>query len=177
MRLLWEQTDDKLKTAFVHIRVQSKSTLCNCLNVRELFARNRCYIWNLNECNVTRIHKHLVREPTLNHLPSLASLVQWSLSVHLRTKSLRVLFLLQWPKFQILNLFLARSSLTFRQLQHVDALQMGVWNDKTHSILAKVCRIVWLFVYKLSGLGFESWVLRLLCFEIYFCYVYGNTNT
>ena len=50
---------------------QSKSTLYVCLNVKELFARNRRDICSLSDCNGTRIHNHLVRKRTLNHLANL----------------------------------------------------------------------------------------------------------
>ena len=39
---------------------QSESTLYSCLNVKELLARNRCYIWNLSDCNETWTHNHLI---------------------------------------------------------------------------------------------------------------------
>ena len=39
---------------------QSESTLYSYLNVKELLARNRHDIWSPNDCNGTRIHKHLV---------------------------------------------------------------------------------------------------------------------
>ena len=38
----------------------------SCLNVKELFARDRRDIWKLNDCN--GIHNHLVRKQTLNNL-------------------------------------------------------------------------------------------------------------
>ena len=47
---------------------QSDSTLYSCLNVKELLARSRREIWNVSDCNWTRIHSHLVRKRTLNHL-------------------------------------------------------------------------------------------------------------
>ena len=40
---------------------QSESTLYNCLNVKELLARNRREIWSLKDCNRIRTHDHLVR--------------------------------------------------------------------------------------------------------------------
>ena len=42
------------------------------LNVKELFARSMRPIWGLSDSNETRIHNHLVRKPTLNHLAKLA---------------------------------------------------------------------------------------------------------
>ena len=43
-----------------------------CLNVKELLARSRRYIWSLSEFNGIRTHNHLVRKRTLNHLAKLA---------------------------------------------------------------------------------------------------------
>ena len=55
----------------------SKSTLCSCLNVKKLLARNRQHI---------RTHNRLFREITLNHL---AKLAKW-LTVGLQIKWLLV---------------------------------------------------------------------------------------
>ena len=53
----------------------SESTLYNCLNVKELIAWNRCYIWNLSECNGAGTHNHLVRKQRLNYLAKLTKLI------------------------------------------------------------------------------------------------------
>ena len=53
---------------------QIKSTICSCLNVKKLLARNRREIWSLSDCNGTRTHNHLVLKRTLNHL---AKLPKW----------------------------------------------------------------------------------------------------
>ena len=39
---------------------QSESTLCSCLNVKELLAQNRHKFWNLSDCNGTWTHNHLI---------------------------------------------------------------------------------------------------------------------
>ena len=39
---------------------QSESTLCSCLNVKELLARSRPKIWSLSDCNWTWTQNHLV---------------------------------------------------------------------------------------------------------------------
>ena len=62
---------------------QSKSTLYNCLNVKELFARNRCNICSLSDCNETRTHNHLVRKRTLKHLAKLTKLLGRVVSTYL----------------------------------------------------------------------------------------------
>ena len=72
-------------------------------------------LWN---CNGTRTHNHLVCKHTLNHS---AKLAKW-LNDRLQTKWLWVRVPLQSLNFQILRLFRARSSLTFRQLQSTDSL-------------------------------------------------------
>ena len=65
-----------------------------------------------NSNGIQTPHNHLVRKRTLNHLAKLDK----SLSVRLRTKWLWVRSSLLSLKLQIWRLFLARSSLTFRQL-------------------------------------------------------------
>ena len=40
----------------------SESTLCSCLNVKELLAWNSREIWSLSDCNGIRTHNHLVRK-------------------------------------------------------------------------------------------------------------------
>ena len=51
---------------------QSEFTLCSCLDVKELLARNRRDIWSLSDYNRTRTHSHLVRKRTLNYSAKLA---------------------------------------------------------------------------------------------------------
>ena len=48
---------------------QSESSLCTCLNVKEVLAWNRHDIWSLSDCNGIRTHNHLVRKRTLNIQP------------------------------------------------------------------------------------------------------------
>ena len=74
---------------------QSKSTLCSCLNVKELIAWNRREIWSLSDCNKIRTHNQLVRKRTLNHLAKPVK----SLSVRLRTKWL-------WVQISLVSLWL-----------------------------------------------------------------------
>ena len=66
--------------------IQSESTLCSCLNVKELLARSRREISRLSDCNWTRTQNHLVvLKRRLNRWAKLVSLAKW-LSVRLRTK-------------------------------------------------------------------------------------------
>ena len=62
---------------------QSESTLCSCLNVKELLARSRPETWNLSVCNGTRTHNHSVRKRTLNHLAKLAKWLSCVVSTYL----------------------------------------------------------------------------------------------
>ena len=83
--------DTLLTLCYYHVTYlfQSESTLCSCLNVKELPAWNKHDIWSLSGSNVIRSHNHLVRERIPNHLAKLASLAKW-LSVRSRTKRLLV---------------------------------------------------------------------------------------
>ena len=76
----------------------------------------------------------------LNHLASFTKLF----SVHLRTKWLWIWVSLQSLKLQILCLFRARSSLTFRQIYSVDSLWNAyvTWQEHTAS---------WIFLEKLES--------------------------
>ena len=74
----------------------------------------------LSDYNRTRNHNHLVCKQTLNHLVKLATLTK-CFSVHLQTKWQWVRVPLQTFKLQMLHLFLARSSLSFRQIQFIDS--------------------------------------------------------
>ena len=55
---------------------QSESTLCSCLNVKDILAWSRCEIWSLSDCNWTRNQNHLVHIRTPNHLPNWSN--DWS---------------------------------------------------------------------------------------------------
>ena len=55
----------------VTCRFQREITFYNCLNIKELLARNRYNIWSLSDCNRTRTHDHLVRKRTVTHLEKL----------------------------------------------------------------------------------------------------------
>ena len=50
------------------------------LNVKELLARSRCYIWSLSDSKEIRTHNHLVRKQTLNHLAKLAKWLSFVVS-------------------------------------------------------------------------------------------------
>ena len=62
---------------------QSESALYICLNVNELLVRNRSNVWSLSDCNGNRIHNHLVRQWTLNHLAKLSKWLSCVVSTYL----------------------------------------------------------------------------------------------
>ena len=81
-----------MTVCYYHVtyKFQAESTICICLNVKELLARSRCHTWSLSNSNGIRTHNQLVRKRTLNHLGKLTklpSLAKW-LSVCLRAKYL-----------------------------------------------------------------------------------------
>ena len=68
---------------YVTYAFQSESTLCSCLNVKELLARSRREIWSLSDCNWTWTQNHLVRKRTLNSLAKLTKLLSCVLNNYL----------------------------------------------------------------------------------------------
>ena len=181
-----------------------------CLNVKELLARSRPHIWSLSDSNVIRIHNHLVRKRTLNHLAELAkwltcvvstylygtfdcillschvrasewihhSLAKW-LSVRLQTKWMWVGITLLPLKLQIWRLLRARSFLAIKQTIECGFTLKPVRDiiitySQMHrtdkylqhsSIIWPVWLNGWVFVYELSGCGFES-----RCYHLNFRY-------
>ena len=57
-----------------HTGFQSKSALCSCLIVKELFAQRSREIWRWSDCKWTRTQNHWVLKRALNHL---AKLTKW----------------------------------------------------------------------------------------------------
>ena len=53
------------------------------LNVKQLLARSRRYIWSLNDSSESQTHNHLVRKRTFNHLGKLAKWLSCVLSSYL----------------------------------------------------------------------------------------------
>ena len=51
---------------------RTKSTLYSSPNVEESLARSSREVWNLSDCNYTRSQNHLVGNPTMNYLDTLA---------------------------------------------------------------------------------------------------------
>ena len=55
-------------TYHVTYAFQNESALYGCGKIKQLLAQNKRLIWSLSDCNATRIHNHLVRKRTLDHL-------------------------------------------------------------------------------------------------------------
>ena len=64
-----------------HFRVNPHSN--GCLNVKELFVRNRRDIWSLSDSNGIWTHNHLVPKQTLNHLAKLSKWLSYVVSTYL----------------------------------------------------------------------------------------------
>ena len=78
---------------------QSESTLYSCLNVEELFARNKRDIWSLSDSTEIRTHNNLIHKRTLNYLARLTCDRLW------QTKWLRVRIpLLSCFSFSLINM-------------------------------------------------------------------------
>ena len=67
------KSSDKCVFLSCQIHVLSKSALCNCLNVKKLFAQNRRHIWNLRDNNRTQTNNYLILKEALNYL----EMVKW----------------------------------------------------------------------------------------------------
>ena len=122
---------------------QSESTLYTYLNVKELLARNRHDIWSPNDCNGTRIHKHLVCKRSNG--------CGFTLSIDFRV----------WIHSEMRMCDMIRTysqmHLTDKYLQH-SAIIWPVWLNG------------WVFLYKLVGCGFNPRYIYLnvryrACFE------------
>ena len=134
---------------------ESESTLHNCLNVKEVFSRNRRDIWSLTGSNGIRTHKHLVSKLTLNDLAKLAKWLSCVVSRVLIVDCLEYIFTLKRIRDIII---------TYWQLHHTDKYSQHI------SVIWPVWLNGWVFVYELSGRGFEScychWNFRYRpCFE------------
>ena len=119
------------------------------LNVKELLVRNRHEIWSLSNCNWTRTHNHLVHKRTLNHLAKLVKWLSCVVSTYLEGASDRMFFIISSTRFRVsphsIVGWISRKSLheTGKYSQHSSNI-CSVWLNG------------WVFVYELSGCGFES---------------------
>ena len=74
-----------------------ESTLCSCLCVKELLARNKSNVWNSSDCNRIGTHNYLVRKWILKHFSQTNLHVFWVLicTVHLNVCSYHVTYAFQ----------------------------------------------------------------------------------
>ena len=118
---------------------QSEATLYSCLNAKELLARKMRNIWRLSDCNGIRTYIHLVRKRKLNRIIKC--------TVQISTQKIAQSFKASLAKWLSVRLrtkwFWIRVRLQSRKLNHL-------------SHLLKLAVNGWVFVYKLSGCGFES---------------------
>ena len=110
---------------------QSKSALYSCLNVKELFAWNRRDIWSLSDSNGIRTYNLLVRKQKLDHLAKLAKWLMCCEYLSLWCIWLYVIIMLSPTRFRV-------------NLHSFSSIIWSVWPNG------------WVFVYELSGCGFES---------------------
>ena len=73
----YSKDDKETVCCYVTYAFWTESTLCSCLNVKELLAWNRPDIWRLSDCNGIQIHNHLVCKWKLNRLTKLAKWLKW----------------------------------------------------------------------------------------------------
>ena len=109
------------------------------MNVKELLARNRRNIWNLNDSNGTRTPNHLVLIQLINNLKA---------------------YVTCWQPFKcVRDMIIVYSQMhcTDTFSQHSSIIWIVFWRIWLNG---------WVFVYKLSCCGFESRCchLKLLCF-------------
>ena len=141
-----------LTVCFYHVTYafQSESTLYKCLNVKELLARSRREIWRWSDCNWIRTHNHLVHKRTLNHLAKLAKWLSCVVSTYLYG-AFDCMFLSchvrvsEWIHTRVRDMIK-----TYSQMHRTDKY------SQHSSIIWPAWLNGWVFVYELSGCGFES---------------------
>ena len=147
---------------------QSESTFYICLNVKEHLAQNRCDIWRLSDCNRIRTHNHLVPKRKLNHLNKLIKSLSWVVNAYLYDAfdsmflSCHVL-VSEW--IHTLYLPECKRSPCSKQARYLKIDDSN--GTRTHN---HIWPNGWVFIYQLSGCGFESCCSHLIfryctCFE------------
>ena len=138
-----------------------------CPNVKEIFARSRRHIWSLSDSNGIWTHRYLVCKRTLNHLAKLAKWLRCVVSHYLQGAFdfmlLSCTYEFQsettlWKFFYIQVSIECRFTLKLVRDMTITCSQMhGTDNYSQHSSnILPVWLNGWVFVYKLSGCGFES---------------------
>ena len=136
---------------------QSESTLYSCLNVKELLVKAGAKFWNLSDFNWTRTHNHLVHKRTLNHL---AKLAKW-LWVRVQLQSLKFQNFAPASSKEFLEIqATVECGLTLKRVRDMirtyNQLHRTGKYSQHSSIIWPVWLNGWVFVYELSGCGFES---------------------
>ena len=148
---------------------QSESTLYICLNVKELLARSRREIWSLSDCNWTRTHNYLVHKRTLNHLAKLARWLSCVVSIYLYSAfdcmflscHVRVSEWIHTSSKEFLDIQAnIESGFTLKRVRDMTRTYSQMHRTDKYSQPSSIIWPVWLkswvFVYELSGCGFES---------------------
>ena len=108
--------------------LQMESTFYSCLNFKEFLAQSRPELQSLSDCNGARTHNYSACEQTLNHLAKLAKWLSCVASTYLH------------GAFDCMFL----------------SCHVGVSEWIHCSIIWPVWLNGWVFLYELSGCGFES---------------------
>ena len=174
--MIFFKTLSELTICYYHVMYtfQSESTLYSCLNIKELLAWNWHDIWSLRSSNAMWPHNHLVRKWTLNHLAKLAKWLSCVASIYLYGAFDCMLLschvhISEWIK-ELLEIqatidcrFTLKSVsdmiIRYNQMLHTEKY------SQHSSIIWPVWLNGWMFVYELSGCGFES-----CCCHLYFRY-------
>ena len=121
---------------------QSESTHYSVLNVKELLARNRHKILSLSDCNGTRTRNQLVRKRTLNHLANGSDFAPVSSKELLDIQAT------------------VECGFTLKRVCDIIKTYSQMRSTDKYSQHSSIIWPVWLngcvFVYELSGSGFES---------------------
>ena len=119
--------------SYVTYAFQSESTLHSSMNVKELLARSRHEIWSLSDCSWNRTHNDFVRKQTLLAASNKEFLdIQAAMECGFTLKRVRDM------------------TRTYSQMHRTDKY------SQYSSIIWPVWLNGWVFVYELSGCGFES---------------------
>ena len=122
----------------------SESTLCRCLNAKELLAWNRRDIWSLSDSNGIQIHKHLVHKRTLNHLAKLAKNIELCCE-YLSLWCIWLYVIMSPTRFSV-NLHSIVSRMPWNSLFETGAISEVLVRKGTLNHLAKLAKKMKLFV-------------------------------
>ena len=167
------------------------------LNVKQLLAWSRCYIWSLEERNTIRTHNHLVRKWTLNYWAKPAKRLSCVVSTYLygafdciwnlnssnaiRNNNLAQVASTIFHKLELpqRNFLIFRRTIECgftlkpeRDVKEYSHMHLTNKYSQHSSIIWPVLLNGWVFVCELNGYGFES-SYSLLNFRYGACFVQG----